>query len=206
MSLKDIILFPIKNFYFRNLILLVLVIGGLVYSVLGWLASYTKHNQAIEVPDVRGMQVEMASPILERSQLRYQVVDSIYSKDVRPGAVVEQIPTANSKVKENRIIFLTVNAKSALTVEIPDVIEYSSRQARGTLNSAGFNADSIRYVDYEIRDLVVDVLYNEQSVKAGERLPYGAKLVLEVGNGMTPTLQDTIPAVEMVEEDKSWME
>ena len=186
---------------------LMIIVFAMIFGILSWLDSYTMHNQAIEVPDVKGMQVSVAAPILERSKLRYQVVDSIYSKDVRPGAVVEQIPVADSKVKENRIVFLTVNAKNAQTVELPDVIEYSSRQARGMLNSLGFRADSIIYVEYEQRDLVVNVLYDNKEVNAGQRIPYGAQLVLEVGDGIISAPRDTIPALEeLTEDDMRWLE
>lgn len=45
----------IKNPFVINLLLVIVVSCGVVYGVLAWLDSYTRHNQAVVVPDVKGM-------------------------------------------------------------------------------------------------------------------------------------------------------
>lgn len=205
MSFTGVIKFLFTNIIVRNVLLVIAVTGLLIVGVLYWLQSYTMHNQAIIVPDVRGMQEEVAEPLLRSKKLRYQVIDSVYSRGVQPGAIVEQIPAAASKVKENRIVFLTVNAKTAQTVELPDVLEISQRQAMASLRALGFVVDSIRYVTYEYRDLVVAVQYNDRMVHSGQRLPYGATLVLEVGNGNIEEPADSTDSLELIDESaKEW--
>ncbi|MEG1904541.1 MAG: PASTA domain-containing protein [Bacteroidales bacterium] len=192
------------NIIVRNILLLVVVTGLLIWGVLYWLDSYTLHNQAILVPDVKGLQEEVAAPILKKSKLRYQVVDSVYSRTVEPGAIVEQIPAAESKVKQNRIVFLTVNAKTSQTVELPDVKEISQRQAVASLRSLGFRVDSVEYVPYEYKDLVVNVLYKGLPVNSGVRLPFGATLWLQVGDGFE--LPEVVDTMMMNDSDKQWFE
>lgn len=182
------------NIIVRNLLLLGIACAMLLGGVLYWLDNYTMHNQAIVVPDLKGYLPEEAEPMLRSKHLRYQVVDSVYMRGQKPGAIVEQIPMAASKVKQNRIIFLTVNAKNAQTVELPDMIDISQRQAIASLRALGFVVDSVRYVPYEYPDLVVDVQYNDRPVSSGQRLPFGATLILEVGNGNTELPVDSLSA------------
>ena len=93
----------IKNPFVINLLLVIVVSCGVVYGVLAWLDSYTRHNQAVVVPDVKGMKLEDAAEFFGNNKLRYNVIDSVFSKDVAPGSIVELVPGVGSKVKEGRI-------------------------------------------------------------------------------------------------------
>ena len=112
-----------------NLIWAVIVTIVLISLVLLWLNIYTRHNEAEVVPNVKGMTVAEAEKFFDDNNLRYSVIDSVFSKDVKPGSIVEIIPEAGSKVKEGRIVFVTVNAASAQMAVIPEVWEISVRQA-----------------------------------------------------------------------------
>ena len=184
-----------SNIIVRNLLLLGVLIALLVGGLLYWLEDYTRHNQAIIVPDVNGLQVSDAAPMLMDQQLRYMVIDSINSRTAAPGAIVDQVPKALSKVKQNRIVFLTINARNAQTVVLPNILELSQRQALAKLRALGFQIDSIEYVPYEYKDLVIDVLYNEQSIDSQARLPYGSSLWIQVGDGFELN-QDSIQAAQ----------
>lgn len=184
--------------------------GVLLLAVLFWLDIYTRHGDAIVVPDLRGLQVDDVLPILDRSGLRYEIIDSVYTKNVAPGAIVEQIPIAESKVKESRIIFLTVNAHSTRVVPMPDIQDLSQRQAVAVLNSVGFTADEVKYVACEYRDLVLGALYNGREVSVGEKLPEGSRLIVLVGNGMGEEPVDStttdVPETEQGEIENDWFE
>ena len=86
-----------------------------------WLSSYTRHNEAVVVPDVRGLKVEEAAEYFDRSNLRYNVIDSVFSNDVPAGAIVEMIPEAGAKVKDGRIVFITINASTTQMAPMPNV-------------------------------------------------------------------------------------
>lgn len=128
----------IKNPYVLNLLLAVIVACGLIYGTLKWLDKYTRHNEAVVVPDVKGLRVEEAAEFFKNNNLRYNVIDSVFSKDVSPGAIVELVPSAGSKVKEGRIVFITVNAMTSQMATIPEVEDLSFRQAYALLRARGF--------------------------------------------------------------------
>lgn len=94
----------IKNPFVINLLLVIVVSCGVVYGVLAWLDSYTRHNQAVVVPDVKGMKLEDAAEFFGNNKLRYNVIDSVFSKDVAP-APRGVGSRCRSKVKEGRIVF-----------------------------------------------------------------------------------------------------
>ena len=156
-----------------------------VYIVLKSIDAYTNHNQAVHVPDIRGLQIEDAVPFLEKNLLSYSIVDSVYSKDVPPGAIFELMPEANSKVKKNRTIYITVNAKTEETAIIPDIedMSYSFRQAHAILKTKGFMDVEMKYVTGEFLDLALGVEYGGQMVNKGARVPISAKLILVISDG-----------------------
>ena len=171
------------NIVVRNLLLLAGVCTLLVFGVLRWLDVYTRHNEAIIVPSVADMQVDEARQLIEAEGLRCEVVDSINSRKHKAGVIVDQVPQANSKVKQNRIVFLTINAAKSHSVVVPDVMDLSQRQAIATLRALGFKVDSVEYKPYKYRDLVIDVLYKENPIEPSTRIPYGSSLWLQIGDG-----------------------
>ena len=93
----------------RTFILLCIVMVVMVFLLMWCLTLYTRHGEKQIVPNVCGLKVESAALLLEGKGLRYEVVDSVYSKEVEKGCVVEQDPAAGSMVKEERNIYLIIN-------------------------------------------------------------------------------------------------
>ncbi|MGL5318489.1 MAG: PASTA domain-containing protein [Bacteroidales bacterium] len=191
------------NVYTRNILLAGVLLVVSVILVLSWLKVYTRHNEAITVPNVKGMQVEEASQALTDDKLRFRVIDSVYSRTTAPGAIVEQIPAAKSRVKENRIIFLTINARAQKKVAVPDLRDNSYRQVVATLEALGFNIQEIVRKPSAYKDLVLDVTYNGKSLTNNEELPYGSGLTIMVGNG-EPEELSADSAVVIEEKEESW--
>ena len=121
--------------------------------VLKSLDVYTRHNESIVVPNVKGKTPEEAHREIRKIGLRYIVLDSIYSKDMAPGAIVEVVPAIGSKVKKDRILYLTINARTAQMAIVPDVTDLSLRQAFALLQSHGFTSIDVVYVSGSYRDL-----------------------------------------------------
>ncbi|MDR1722626.1 MAG: PASTA domain-containing protein [Tannerella sp.] len=189
----------------------ILVVGALCFILIGivlkGIDSYTNHNQAVLVPDVKGLQLEDAAPFFEKNFLHYTVIDSIYSKDVMPGAIVELSPEVNSKVKKNRIVYVTINAKTEEMAAIPEVTDVSFRQAYALLKSTGFFDVELKYVSGEFRDLAIGVEYGGKIVNTGTRVPMTAKLVLVLGDGnLYKENVDSISKKEpvIIDGDESW--
>lgn len=190
-----------------HLLAMIAALCIIIYAVLKGIDVYTNHNQAVHVPDVRGLQVEDAVPFLEQNMLRHVIIDSIYSKEVTPGAIVELLPEANSKVKKNRIVYITVNAKTEETAIIPEIADISFRQAYALLRARGFMDVEWKYVSGEYRDLTVGVEYGGQMINSGTRVPLTAKLILVISDGhVIPNEDDSIAAdkPEIIGGDESW--
>lgn len=183
MAVKKWIAFLKEHLIIRTLLLILATAMILLSLALWWLNVYTRHGQAISVPDIERMSVQDAAVLLARQNLRCEIIDSIYHPDAIPGSIIDQTPPKGSLVKENRIVFVTINARSPRQVTIPDVKDMSHRQAVALLKGFGFPEPTTEYVPSEYRDLVVEVCYNGRPVEPGTKMPVTARLTLKVGNG-----------------------
>ena len=197
----------IKNPYVLNLLLAVVVACALIYGTLVWLVKYTRHNEAVVVPDVKGLKIEEAAEFFKNNNLRYNVIDSVFSKDVDPGAIVELVPSAGSKVKEGRIVFITVNALTSQMATIPEVEDLSFRQAYALLKARGFEKVEIEYVPGDFKDLAVSVDLRGRTLAKGEHVPLTAPLVLKVSSGDAELPTDSLsnmPVESLDSEEENW--
>lgn len=197
----------IKNPYVLNLLLAVVVACALIYGTLVWLDKYTRHNEAVVVPDVKGLKIEEAAEFFKNNNLRYNVIDSVFSKDVDPGAIVELVPSAGSKVKEGRIVFITVNALTSQMATIPEVEDLSFRQAYALLKARGFEKVEIEYVPGNFKDLAVSVDLRGRTLAKGEHVPLTAPLVLKVSSGDAELPTDSLsnmPVESLDSEEENW--
>lgn len=173
----------IKNPFVWNFLLMVVVGCALIYGTLAWLDHYTRHNEAVIVPDVKGLSMNEAKSFFDNTGLRYNVIDSVFSNDVNPGAIVEVVPEPGSKVKEGRIVFVTINALTAQMAIIPEVADLSFRQAYALLRSLGFKNIEVKFVPGDYKDLAVGVERNAQMINRGERVSLASTLTLIISNG-----------------------
>jgi beta-lactam-binding protein with PASTA domain len=179
-----------------HLVAAIFVLFILLFFVLKGLDVYTHHNKAVIVPDVKGLQIEEAALFFENTGLRYHVIDSVFSKKVTPGAIVEVTPLIGTKVKRGRIISVTLNAKDVERATIPDVWEISVRQADAQIRARGFSSVEIKYVPGEHRDEVVGVELNGKALKPGESVPLSSALVLKVSEGNRDSDPDETDSVQ----------
>lgn len=183
-----------------NLSLMAVVIAVLLWLLSWFLASYTHHDESVKVPDLVGIPSDEAIEYLESIGLEGMAVDSVYS-DARPGAVVEQTPVATLPVKNGRVVYLTVNAKTQRMVKLANVIEWSSRQALSKLREQGFIVDSVRQVPHEFDDLVLGVNFPRGGeLVAGREYPYRTHVVVRVGSSHAAIV------AENEEAEDAWLE
>ena len=182
-----------------NVILVAAVTVFALTCLMWWLDSYTRHDERVDVPSLHGAMLTDAENYLKQVGLKPMVIDSVYS-DIRPGAVVEQLPAAGLPVKKGRIVYLTINALGVRMVKMQNVLEGGSRQALSTLRSLGFVVDSVRQVAYDSDDLVLGVKADGLDVVPGKEYPVGTHLVVLVGS----THMEIEP--ENGEEESLWME
>lgn len=183
MTFKEFFSFRKNRFFWLNIAGMVLAVVLAVFGTLKWIDIYTHHGEAILVPDVKGMSVADAARVFDNRRLTFAVSDSTYVKDKPAGCILDYNPSAGQKVKEGRIIYLTINTTDIPLQAIPDVADNSSlRQAEASMLASGFKLDSVEYIPGE-RDWVYGVKYRGRLLSLGEGVPMGATLTLVAGNG-----------------------
>ncbi|MBP6065267.1 PASTA domain-containing protein [Bacteroides sp.] len=183
MTIKEFFSFKANKYFWVNLIAMVVVVCTVLFIVLKGLDMYTRHGEAVTVPDVKGMQMEEAAAFLRNRGLSCVVSDSSYVKNKPSGTILELIPAAGQKVKEGRVIYLTINTLDVPLKVVPDVADNSSvRQAQARMLAVGFKLTENELVNGE-KDWVYGVKYNGRQLRTGDKIPAGATVTLMVGSG-----------------------
>lgn len=144
---------------------------------------YTRHGEAIRVPEVKGMTIDDATLKLENLGLEIVIADSVFNKKLPTGQVVEQSPKHGMLVKSGHIIYLTINSGKSATLQIPDLIDNSSyREAEAELIALGFKIHKVIEVNGE-KDWLYGILCNGKNVYTGDYISIDSKIELQVGNG-----------------------
>lgn len=172
-------------FWIINVIIASLLLLSIGWIVLKGLNRYTRHGYFIPVPDLRGITPAEALELAEEKELLTEVIDSIYDNDAKPGTIVEQFPSAGSKVKNNRVIQLTVNASSPELVIFPNFRNSPFRQTLQRLINLGFKPGQVIYAPSDFKNLVLDLQLNGVSVQPNSKIPKGETIDLILGDGNT---------------------
>lgn len=183
MTIKEFFSFRQNKFFWLNLIAMIVVCVLLLFGVLKGLDIYTRHGEAVVVPNVKGMSVAEAEKQFANQGLTCLVSDSSYVKNLAAGCILDYNPAAGQKVKQGRTIYLTINTLSIPLHDVPDVADNSSmRQAQARLLASGFKLNENEQVPGE-KDWVYGVKYKGRLLEKGEKVPEGATLTLMVGDG-----------------------
>jgi beta-lactam-binding protein with PASTA domain len=174
-----------NHYIVKNVMILMLLGIFIFYGTLVVLRHYTHHGEALSVPDVTGLTLDEAGKLLQGQKMRWQLSDSVYVTAVKPGAVVNQNPEPGSKVKENRNVFLTINALAPEKIKVPNVVDLSFRQAKTTLESQGLTIGRISYVPDIAKDYVLKQLYRGKEIRKGTEIVKGSEIELVLGRGLS---------------------
>lgn len=169
------------NWIVRNLIWAVLIVAALVTGSYFLLQVITKHNQELTVPDLTGMSVEDAGKVAAAHGMRIEVTDSIYVRRMERGTVYRHTPGYGKKVKKGRRLLLTINAVNPKSVTMPNLIGYSTRQAKAELSSRGLNLGRLIYVDDIATNNVLKQLYGNREIDPGTKVESESVIDLVVG-------------------------
>ena len=171
----------ISNWIARNVILAFLLFAVLIGGSSMLLRVLTNHGKTIEVPDFTSMTVNEAKREAAGHKLRVEVIDSIFVRKMERGAVYSQNPKAGSRVKQGRRILLTINAKNAKKISMPNLVGYSMRQAKAELNSRGLALGKLIYVNDIATNNVLRQIYRNREIRPGRQVETGSEINLEVG-------------------------
>lgn len=175
-------------------IVLVLLVVGAKFGI----DIYTHHGEAILIPDIRHKSYADAKQILANEGLLIEVTDTGYVRTLPADCILEQSPQPGDKVKSGHVIYVIVNSGNTPTITLPDIIDNSSvREAIAKLTAMGFKVGPPQYIVGE-REWVYGATVNGRHVSAGERIPVGAVVVLQVGNGSRSADDSSIDYVEPI--------
>lgn len=170
-----------KNWIVRNLLGAFAFFVVFLVVVIFSLKAITRHNQEIAVPDFTNMTVDEAQVVAAQHEVKLDVTDSVYVKRMRRGAIYRQNPKPGSFVKSGRRVILTINAVNAKQVAMPELVGYSTRQARSELLSKGLRLEKLVYVQDIATNNVLKQIYRGREVEPGTMLESDAPITLVVG-------------------------
>ena len=166
---------------FKNLLAAACIAAGLVVGAMIFLNVVTMHNRELIVPDLANMTVDEAEALATAEGMRVDVVDSVFVKRMKKGAVYRQNPVAGSKVKKGRRIALTINAVNAKKLSMPNLVGYSMRQAMAELQSRGLILGKLIYVQDIATNNVLRQYLGSKEIEPGTQVESESVIDLVVG-------------------------
>ena len=163
-----------------------IIISALLFFLILvlFLRLNTRHGDFIVVPYLIGKNIQEFESQLKELDLQFIISDSgNYNPEFKVNSVLDQLPKANSKVKQGRKIYLTLNASDFEMVEIPKITRITVRQARKTIESLGFIFGEIEYVDDIARDEVISISHEGNELNEGDFLKRTSVIDFKLGNG-----------------------
>lgn len=149
-----------------------------------YLPSTTRHGETVTVPNLQGMSLLEMDDFLKKRHLNYEVSDSGYSSQYPPLAILKQYPLAGSYVKENRKIYLTVISNKPQTVNMPNLIDGSLKNAELVLDNSGLKRGRITYKPDLAANAILEQFFNGVKIEPGDKVEMGSEIDLIVGDGL----------------------
>ena len=168
-----------------NLLIAVAIALLLLFIFLRMLGFITRHGEYLTVPSVTGKKTEEAVKFLESKGFDVVIQDSIYSDTARMGIVLKQLPEPNSTVKINRTVFLTVNRVTLPQVDMPSLQGKTLKYALEILKRSHLQLGDTTFKPDFMMGSVLQQAYNGNAITSGTKLPWGSRVDLVIGGGLT---------------------
>ena len=151
------------KYVFKNLMIMIGGISSIVFFIFYiYFPFKTNHGDTITVPNLIGMELNEIDEFLSDRDLRYEILDdSSYSSEYPPYTILQQNPSENEKVKENRKIYLTLNSSIPPKIKMPKIINGSVKNAQLILRSYDLKLGDITYVPDMARNAVLKIFITE---------------------------------------------
>jgi len=166
-----------------SLSVIILLTVGIFFGFFASLGWITRHGESIAVPSVTGQSTDAASQKITAAGLQPVVLDSVYYDSLPALSVVSQTPNGGARVKDGRIVYITINRAIAPTVDMPDLTGYSLSSASLLLKSFGLKLGKYSYTASTVRDAVVKQQIGDSAIAAGSKVPMGTAIDLVIGDG-----------------------
>lgn len=166
----------LKHFVAAVVVVLALVVGAIIF-----LNVVTKHGQELVVPDLSNLTIEQADSVASGHEMVIDIKDSVFVKRMKRGAVYRQNPAPGSKVKSGRRISLTINAKNAKQITMPNLVGLSMRQAKAEILSRGLLLGKLIYVQDLATNNVLKQIHENSEIEPGVMIDSESVIDLVVG-------------------------
>ncbi len=173
-----------KQSFLFNVIFITLITLGLLYLFFNSLNWLTNHGKQTTVPALMGKNMSQAVQELEKMGFRINI-DSTYKNDSDPLEVLFQEPEAGTSVKIGRTIFLTINKKIPPSIEMPNLVNMSFRNALLTMHSYYLEMGDTSYRPDVAAGAVLEQWVNGKQIAPGTLIPFGTKINLVIGEGLS---------------------
>ncbi|WP_194778253.1 PASTA domain-containing protein [Pararhodonellum marinum] len=175
----------IKRFLVHISIMLGILLVLLFIFFQFYLPSYTHHGDTVTVPDLEGYHYSELENYLGTRDLRMEVtLDSGFVPEVKPLTVLKQTPRPGSKVKQNRKIYVTLNAQNAPLIKMPNLVNTLLKNAQEILVNSGLARGEIIYIPDIGMNVVLEQKFRGRNVEEGFEIPKGSQIDLVVGDGL----------------------
>lgn len=179
--MRDFFSYLASKVFFKHLAISLLSLFLVLWVLFKLLDVYTHHGEVAIVPDFSGKSLSELDAFVNGKNVGYTIIDSIYDPAEKPGIVIRQEPEANSEVKHNRMIYLYVTSTQPPQMEMPKLVDRSTRQALTMIESYGLKHGKITEVFADCNGCVIKQLYNGAEIKPGDAIKKGSKIDLIVG-------------------------
>src|SRR5690606_19200886 len=162
----------------------ILMILGVIFLLLFlffkvYLPNYTNHGQTVTVPDLEGFHYNELQKYLEERDLELEITpDSGFVADVAPLLVLKQNPKPVTKVKQNRKIYITLNAANAPLVSMPNLVNETLKNAQEIMANFGLVRGEIVYVHNIGMNVVLEQKYRGREIEEGMEISKGSQIDL----------------------------
>ena len=153
----------------------------LILESLGWI---TNHGAYLQVPSVKGKNVNEAIRILQDKGFEVMIQDSVYYDSLPKGSIIKQLPDPNATVKSNRTVFLTVNRSVPPSVDMPKLEGLSLRFATHVLERNHLKLGDTIFQPNFMKGSVLEQQYNGNRIVPGSKVPWGSTISLIIGAGL----------------------
>ena len=154
------------KYVLKNLMIMIGGVSSIIFFIFYiYFPIKTNHGDTITVPNLIGIELNEIDEFLSDRDLRYEILDdSSYSSEYPPYTILQQNPSENEKVKENRKIYLTLNSSIPPKIKMPKIINGSVKNAQLILRSYDLKLGDITYVPDMARNAVLKIFINGDSI------------------------------------------
>jgi len=184
--------FITKKPLWLNLLAGLILMVVLLFILSIFLGPLTRHGKNKTVPNVMGKSFEEAKKILNNSGFDVEVQDSIYSDTIAKGSVLRQVPDGDAPVKISRTVYLTINRQVPPVVEMPNLKDFSLRNAELQLRNMGLRIGDTSYVHDFAKNTVQEQNYKGAPIAPGTKIQQGSAIDLVLSDGLGET-EFTVP-------------